>query len=45
VLVRRPPAVVEDGLGEPFVQWINRKGEGTRVFVSPDIREKLKPGS
>jgi hypothetical protein len=45
VLVRRPPAVVEDGLGEPLMEWVNRKGEGTRVFVSPDVREKLKPSS
>jgi hypothetical protein len=31
-----------DGLGEPWVKWLNRNGEGTLVFVSPDLREKLE---
>jgi hypothetical protein len=28
-------------LGEPFVKWVNSYGNGTLLFVSPDIPEKL----
>lgn len=31
-----------EGLGEPWVKWLSRNGEGTLIFVSPDVREKLK---
>jgi hypothetical protein len=30
------------GLGEPLVQWVNGHGDGTLIFVSPDVRAKLK---
>ena len=31
-----------EGLGEPWVKWLNHNGGGTLIFVSPDLREKLK---
>jgi hypothetical protein len=29
------------GLGEPLVKWVNSYGNGTLVFVSDDVRQKL----
>ena len=31
-----------DGLGEPRMKWVNSSGQGTLVFISPDVGEKLK---
>jgi hypothetical protein len=33
---------VPDGLGEPWVKWVNGRGQETLVFVSPDVGKKLK---
>jgi hypothetical protein len=30
------------GLGNPTVKWLNPQGNGTSVFISPDLRAKLK---
>jgi hypothetical protein len=43
VVVRRTLAGgVPEGLGEPLVKWLDRSGEGTLLYVSPEVREKLK---
>ena len=42
VMVRRSPFDPEKELGEPLVQWVNREGRGTWIFVSPDVRGKLR---
>ena len=31
-----------EGLGEPWMKWLAPNGEGTLIFVSPDIQQKLK---
>jgi hypothetical protein len=32
-----PPA----NAGKPVVQWVNSKGQGVRVYCSPDLRARL----
>jgi hypothetical protein len=35
---RKPP----EGLAEPTMKWVNEKGYGTMVYVSPDLLKNLK---
>jgi hypothetical protein len=35
------PAPPPPELGEPLIKWVNTHGNGTLLFVSPDIRGKL----
>lgn len=38
---RTEEGIVPVGLGEPVVKWLNRKGNGTLIFVSNDVLQKL----
>jgi hypothetical protein len=42
VVWRTAASGMPSGLGEPLIKWVNSNGDGTMIFVSPDIREKLK---
>lgn len=42
VVWRTAASGMPEGLGEPFMKWLNSNGDGTLIFVSPDTREKLK---
>jgi hypothetical protein len=30
------------GLGDPYMGWTNKNGDGTLLFISPDVQAKLK---
>jgi hypothetical protein len=42
VVWRTAASGMPPGLGKPWIQWVNGDGDGTLIFVSSDVREKLK---